>query len=151
MPTRQHTGSAGELAVASEFAFRGYNVAIPEIDKGDDLFVLNDATGAMSRIQVKTAKRKANGHFQFNIKQAAIDIAVIPDVSFVFALRVQNGWRFIILQRAQLSAYVLAGMGSANNENRVFTFIENGAGQFNCSGTNLAQHENDWSQWPVLP
>jgi hypothetical protein len=51
----QYIGKAGQFAVMAELAFRGYNVAIPEIDVGDDVFVVNQGTGFLSRIQVKTA------------------------------------------------------------------------------------------------
>jgi hypothetical protein len=37
----------------AELALLGYNVAIPEIDTGDDVFVLNDQTGQLSRIQLR--------------------------------------------------------------------------------------------------
>jgi len=39
----------------SEFLARGYNVAVPEVDRGDDLFVVQDESGDFDRIQVKTA------------------------------------------------------------------------------------------------
>jgi hypothetical protein len=42
----------------AELALRGYNVAIQEIDIGDDVFVLNDSTKQAVRIQVKTRKGK---------------------------------------------------------------------------------------------
>ena len=35
MPETQYTGKAGQLAVMGEFTLRGYNVAMPEIDKGE--------------------------------------------------------------------------------------------------------------------
>ncbi len=56
-----YTGGAGQAAVMSEFLFRGYNVAVPEVDRGDDLFVVQDADGSLSRIQVKAVigKRRA--------------------------------------------------------------------------------------------
>jgi hypothetical protein len=38
-------GKAGQLAVMAEFALRGYNVAMPEIDIGDDIFAVNDDNG----------------------------------------------------------------------------------------------------------
>jgi len=60
---------AGHLAVMSELALRGYNVAIPQIDVGDDVFVVNDETGVMSRLQVKTSSRtrqKQSTKYQFN-------------------------------------------------------------------------------------
>lgn len=34
-----YVGRAGQMAVMSEFLVRGYNVAIPEVDVGDDIFV----------------------------------------------------------------------------------------------------------------
>ncbi|UUO08694.1 hypothetical protein M4951_10325 [Blastopirellula sp. J2-11] len=61
----QYIGKAGHLAVMSEFCIRGYNVAMPEIDIGDDVFVVNDTSGAYWRIQVKgteeTRKKRGRG------------------------------------------------------------------------------------------
>jgi len=50
-----YLGSAGQTWVMSEFLARGYNVAVPEVDRGDDLFVVQDESGDFDRIQVKTA------------------------------------------------------------------------------------------------
>ena len=55
MSSKHYLAKAGHLAVMSELAFLGYNVATPEIDIGDDVFAVNDETGALYRIQVKTA------------------------------------------------------------------------------------------------
>jgi hypothetical protein len=38
-----------------ELTLRGYNAAMPEIDKGDVVFIVRDDTGAMWRLQVKTS------------------------------------------------------------------------------------------------
>jgi hypothetical protein len=35
-----YVGSAGQMAVMAEFLLRGWNVASPEIDVGEDLFVI---------------------------------------------------------------------------------------------------------------
>ena len=40
MPGSCYVGKAGHLAVMGELALRGYNVAMPEMDIGDDLFVV---------------------------------------------------------------------------------------------------------------
>ena len=48
-------GKAGQLAVMAEFLLRGYNVAMPEVDVGDDILVVNDWAEQLWRIQVKTA------------------------------------------------------------------------------------------------
>jgi hypothetical protein len=54
----EYVGRAGQLAVMAELSWRGYNIAIPEIDIGDDVFAVNDLTGHMWRLQVKTATEK---------------------------------------------------------------------------------------------
>jgi hypothetical protein len=37
----------------SEFLMRGWNVAVPEVDIGDDIFVVRDENGEFVRVQVK--------------------------------------------------------------------------------------------------
>src|SRR4051794_38172880 len=48
-------GRGGEMVVMSEFLLRGYNVAVPEIDVGDDIYVVEDQNGNLRRVQVKSA------------------------------------------------------------------------------------------------
>jgi hypothetical protein len=55
MPGASYVGRSGQLAAMSEFLLRGYNVAIPEVDVGDDIFVVYDRLPKLWRIQVKTA------------------------------------------------------------------------------------------------
>ena len=38
MAGTSHIGKAGHLAAMAEFLLRGYNVAMPEVDVGDDIF-----------------------------------------------------------------------------------------------------------------
>jgi hypothetical protein len=51
-------GKAGQHVAVAEFLRRGYNVALPEVDVGDDFLVLDDRCGGYSRIQVKTSSTK---------------------------------------------------------------------------------------------
>ena len=56
-----YLGKAGQFVAMSEFLARGWNVAVPEVDVGDDIFVAKDADGEFARVQVKAAsgtKRK---------------------------------------------------------------------------------------------
>jgi hypothetical protein len=39
----------------SEFLIRGYNVAIPQVDVGEDVLVVDDRQGDVTRVQVKSA------------------------------------------------------------------------------------------------
>ena len=50
-----YVGRAGQMAVMAELLWRGLNVAFPEVDVGDDVFVVKDETGELWRVQVKTA------------------------------------------------------------------------------------------------
>ena len=45
----QYLGKAGHLTVMSEFLMLGWNVAIPEVDIGDDIFVVQDENGTLRR------------------------------------------------------------------------------------------------------
>lgn len=40
---RAYLGKGGQLAVMAHIVTRGYNVAIPEIDIGSDIFVVRDS------------------------------------------------------------------------------------------------------------
>jgi uncharacterized protein YuzE len=57
--TNLYIGKAGQFAAMSEFLMRGWNVAVPEVDIGDDIFVVRDENGEFVRVQVKTATAQA--------------------------------------------------------------------------------------------
>jgi len=98
-PKRQHLylGKAGQFAVMAECLLRGYNVAIPEVDIGDDLFVVNDQSGNYRRIQVKTVtaiRRTTSGSAsypaQFQVPLAQLEQTFVPELIYVFAARFQR-------------------------------------------------------------
>jgi hypothetical protein len=39
---KSYFGAAGQLAAMSKFLIRGYNVAIPQVDVGEDVLVVDD-------------------------------------------------------------------------------------------------------------
>ena len=89
MATTQHVGKAGQFAVMFELALREYNVAIPEIDTGDDVFAFDVARGALWRIQAKAATpsvQKTSRRYQFRCRETAIATPVFPDLTFVMAV-----------------------------------------------------------------
>lgn len=45
----------------AELLLRGWNAATPEVDTGDDIFVVHDADGQLIRVQVKTANVNTTG------------------------------------------------------------------------------------------
>lgn len=139
----------------SEYALRGYNVAIPEIDKGDDVFVVRHDTGKMWRMQVKTAQGKKQGakfYYQFRTKEAAIHAPTAVADYFIFVMRQDKRWRFAVIATAVLSNYVTGkGMGSKSGDFRNFTIINEPApNTFECSGEVITHHLEDWAVWPVI-
>ena len=74
----------------SEFLTRGWNVAIPEVDIGDDIFVVQDDNRTLRRVQVKTStsttrQNSFSGQFKISLTQLR-SIANIP-VHYVFVVR----------------------------------------------------------------
>ena len=143
-----------------ELAWRGYNVALPEIDKGDDIFSVNDVTGAMLRIQVKTsmARRQPKigaSKYSFNVRGSAISEPQSPELHFVFACRVDVGFRFIVMSRDVLRNYVNAqhagSPGEKAKNGRRFEIQLFDDGRVTClPGLDWSSHLEDWAAWPSL-
>ena len=117
-------GKAGHLFVMSEFLLRGWNVAIPEVDVGDDIFVVKDFNGELVRVQVKTSKAiylKNGGYtaqFKLSLKQLRDSI---KEVSYVFVVRETNNWNLplIIDQQILLELYENHSLGSEYKDNLI--------------------------------
>lgn len=154
MSDAQYTGKAGHLAVMGEFCLRGYNASMPEIDKGDDVFVVNDSTGAMWRLQVKTAlgrQQKNSRAYQFRIRESSIQKAQTPELHFIFVMRQKRIWHFLIMDRAVLRAYVRnINFGTPSGDHRQVFITLHDDGRATCSGINLQNHLEDWNTWPKL-
>src|SRR5262245_31648091 len=106
MPGRNYVAKSGEAAVMAEFLIRGYNVAPPLVDVGDDIFVVHDDKGTLWRIQVKAAVGERRGYgysgkIAVNLKQ--LRTRKIPDLFYVFALRTADQWEFLIIPRQKLA------------------------------------------------
>jgi hypothetical protein len=149
-----YVGRAGQMAVMAEFLWRGWNTALPEVDLGDDVFVVKDDSGDLSRIQVKTAtaRRQRNGYSaRFRVAFNQLRTPRTPDLIYVFAVRGPSGWEpFVIIGRdALLREHELQGVGSVNAGSVVFRFVVSAA-RLTCSGRDLTIFLDDWSRWPVL-
>jgi hypothetical protein len=142
------------MAAMAEFLWRGWNVAVPEVDVGEDIFVIEDATGQLSRIQVKTAnaKTQTTGYSaQFAVGLEQLRTPRTPELIYVFAIRKGSGWEsFVILDRGNLfSAYETHGLGSLSGDNVIFRFTWDGS-TLRCGHRDFQMYLNAWSRWPVL-
>jgi hypothetical protein len=153
MAASDYVGKAGQLAAMAEFLLRGYNVAMPEVDRGDDIFVVEDATGQLWRIQVRTAIGKAHeygysGQFKISLRQ--LQEVRKPDLHYVLALRAGDRWEFIIITRAVLERlHMRTGIGSIVGDDMILN-CRFAATEVLCSEANLQAYRNNWRRWPVI-
>lgn len=156
MPKRSnlYTGRAGHLAVMAELLLRGWNTAIPEVDVGDDIFVVHDSQGDLRRVQVKTALARPLqvGHSaQFNLSLSQLQTSMTPEVTYIFAVRLLDRWdSFVVIDREILdeehSSYRL-GSGSTDRLVLRLRFKETSV---TCKRRDLSQYRNNWTSFPVI-
>jgi hypothetical protein len=147
-------GKAGQLAVMAEYLLRGYNVAMPEVDVGDDVFVVNDRAERLWRIQVKTAigvqrGRGWSGRFQLPLAQLLTE--TLTPLHYVLVLRRQNAWEFVHRARKHLAAeYRHHSVGSRVGDSLLLylAFRETG---LVCSQRDWQSYRNNWNEWPFIP
>jgi hypothetical protein len=148
-----YVGKAGQLAVMAEFAYRGYNVAMPEIDVGDDVFVVEDRRGEFWRIQVRTADGKRRGYGysgKFAFALAQLRKGKSPDLHYVLALRTGAQWEFVPIPRNDLYQGVRnRGWGSRAGDNVILT-LRCHRDELLCSGSSLQRYRNNWERWPLI-
>ena len=160
-PKRQHlyVGKAGQFAVMAECLMRGFNVAIPEVDIGDDLFVVNDQSGNYRRIQVKTvtaARPRPAGapgySVQFQVPLAQLEQDFVPELIYVFVVRLPAGWGpFLVIPRdVLLDLHEANGLGAKTRRGeRMQFYVRFGNdGSAHCSGQALTQFINRFEGLP---
>lgn len=150
----QYLGKAGHLNVMSEFLMLGWNVAIPEVDIGDDIFVVQDDSGTLRRVQVKTSTstiRKESFSGQFNISAKNLRNISNILVHFIFLVRYNDEWSkpVIIRQDYLLSHFENDGVGSEAKGNITFYFSYSN-GKVECSGKDFTKYIKDFTDFPKI-
>ncbi len=105
-----HLGRAGQFATMAEILARGWNVAIPEVDVGDDVFVARDDASRLTRVQVKTsapAELVESGVWETEAikvasRQLFATVEVVP-LMYVFAVPFGTRWEFVVMPRDGLA------------------------------------------------
>lgn len=149
-----YVGRAGQMAVMAEFLSRGWNVALPEVDIGEDVLAVRDDTGELWRVQVKTAtaQRQLDGYSaQFSISLKQLETPRTPDLIYVFAIRSNSGWEpFVIVSRRVLwDEFGEHRIGSVVDGHLILRFRSTNS-KLECSQRDFLGYRDDWSRWPVL-
>ena len=150
----QYIGKAGHLAVMAEFLMRGWNVAIPEVDTGDDIFVVQDDNGTLRRVQVKTSvaterTKSFSGQFQIPIKQLRNIRDVL--VHYVFMVRHEDKWTMpVIISQDVLFDYFENNKIGSEHEGYINLYFSYSENKVECSGLDFSGHMGDYTDFPVL-
>ncbi len=150
-----YIGRAGQMAVMAEFLIRGYNVAIPEVDVGDDIFVFKDSDGEYVRIQVKTASAvpgQKGYSVRYSLRLSQLTEPTVPEIWYVFAHRLSSNWgSYILIPRNTLfEFYDRHNMGSLNKNGFLQLYFSFWGNKVTCSGMDWSAFINDWSAWPQI-
>jgi hypothetical protein len=150
-----YLGKAGQFAVMSLFLVRGWNVAVPEVDIGDDIFVVRDENGEFVRVQVKTAtgiKRQKGISAQFSVPIEQLKRQYLPELSYCFMVWYDEHWQFPVIVARDILAnlYQSAAIGTVA-ANKLILYFSFQDGKVQCSGVDLTTYLNDFSQFPPIP
>jgi hypothetical protein len=148
-----YVGKAGQLYVMSEFLMRGWNVAMPEVDTGDDIFVVEDENDTFYRVQVKTAQAAAHANSysaQFSVPLRQLK-EYEPAVYFIFAIRRNSIWSDMLLisQNQLYDLFKDHNVGSIVKENLIlyFSFANN---KVTCKKQDFTAFVNNFSDFPIV-
>jgi hypothetical protein len=149
-----YLGKAGQAFVMSEFLARGWNVAIPEVDVGDDMFVIHDQAGEFVRIQVKTAtitERQQSFSAQFSVPLPQLKRIIYPELTYCFALRSTNKWLgVVVISRQELSdLFDTSNIGSKIDDTLILYFSLK-KDKLLCSKVDFSRFLNDFEKFPQI-
>jgi hypothetical protein len=149
-----YLGKAGHLTVMSEFLTRGWNVAIPEVDIGDDIFVVQDDNGTLRGVQVKTSTstiRQNTFSGQFNVPLTQLkSIANIP-VHYVFVVRHNGQWtKPVVIRQDYLLDHFQNDKIGSEYEGNLSLYFSYSTDKVDCSGINLSRYVSDFSDFPLI-
>lgn len=106
---KTHFGRAGEYFAMSELLLRGWNVAVPVVDVGDDVFVIDDNDKTTWRLQVKSAEGEempeADGggvRARFTLSRKQLRTPQAIELFFMLIVRHHGRWDFLVVPRTDL-------------------------------------------------
>ncbi len=155
MPRRDlFTGRSGQLALMAEFLIRQLNVAIPEVDLGDDIVVVRDDNDVISRVQVKTANAKQHANANEFSAQFKISLEQLEDgpenLVYAFVVRRQQRWEEFVLIRRAIVFDLQAdhAMGSEDGKGNLVLPLSFSPNQILNKGLILQPFRARFDPWP---
>lgn len=140
----------------SQFLKRGYNVAVPQVDVGDDIFVVEDATGLFHRIQVKTAQGKSTKYgfaARFKVSIDQLTKPVNPELVYTFVSDFNDQWQSILVipRRDLFSYYDNNNIGSSTGDYLLLYFqFKADFSKVICSKISFLNYLDNWEDFPTI-
>jgi hypothetical protein len=157
MPRRDlFTGRSGQLALMAEFLHREMNVAIPEVDLGDDIVVVRDDNDQITRVQVKTANARASktvGWFTAQFKLPLDQLENGPlHLVYAFVVRRNDRWEeFVMVRRSILyQLHTINGLGSVDPNDNLILQLSFHPDAIISKGLDLNPFRSRFDPWPPL-
>lgn len=150
----QYLGKAGHLHVMAEFLILGWNVAIPEVDIGDDIFVVQDSNGTLRRVQVKTStsrnrKEAFSGQFSASVKN--LRNITTSFVYYIFIVRHDDEWsKPVIIRQDYLLDYFENKQVGTEYNGIISFYFSFSKGNVTCSGQDFSKYIRDFSDFPQI-
>jgi uncharacterized protein YuzE len=152
--TNLYVGKAGQFAAMSEFLMRGWNVAVPEVDVGDDIFVVRDENGEFVRVQIKAATAQVHAQSfsaQFSLPIAQLDRDFVPELVYCFLVRHNHRWLspLLISRSDLLDKYRIDNIGTLTN-GKLLIYFSFQKEKIMCSNVNFTAFANNFSLFPNI-
>lgn len=151
-----YTGKAGHLAVMAELLRRGWNTAIPDVDRGVDIFVVNDNDGTLRQVQVKTAVAKSlkRGGYNalFSVPLQQLRTSITTGITYVFAVWHQEHWdTFVVINGRIIEGKRQYSMGNESKGKNLLLRLRFKEASITCGQHDLSQYGNDWdTSFPII-
>lgn len=151
-----YLGQAGQNYVMSEFLKRGYNVAVPQVDVGDDMFVVEDKSGLFQRVQVKTSVGQATNYgfsARFGIPLKQLSDPVTPELLYTLVVDFEQKWQPVLLiSREDLfELYKIYDIGAVAGSYLLLYFkFKSDFSKVLCSKVSFLPYLENWDDFPVI-
>ena len=132
----------------------GWNVAIPEVDIGDDIFVVQDDNGTLRRVQVKTStstvrKDSFSGQFSVSVKNLRNITNIL--VHYIFLVRHNDEWsKPIIIRQDYLFDHFENGQVGSEAKGNITFYFSYTNGKVECSGRDFTKYIKDFTDFPKI-
>lgn len=149
-----YKGKAGQLYIMSLLLALGWNVAMPEVDTGDDIFVVKDKSGDFRKVQVKTtysAIKQGDEKLKVKFNIPGKQLLLEQPVELVYIFVVLLGANFypdvLVIERNQLE-YSLGLLKKKVTPGNINFYLEFDGNEVFSQSLNMTEYKNNFSAFP---